>query len=407
MVAINEKYIPRKADKSGPQNPTVAWQGKQGYQFEQPLGLQYVRQRWYDPAMRQFISPDPLGLPDATVPWGIESGQVSGGDVNLYRYTGNNPVNRNDPGGTALEYIGNSLYWKVHPGETTWGVAQKLTSRGASYSKIFQRPPGGFRHLHPGELLAVNPTDVGLIANDHWIAEPARLARPTVYVANNPDQRLGAPWLPTSSCIERAMDELLRKLELARMHFGIDVARDEAQFYSSAAAKINIHIHEAVFLGAVSLGVSAGVDLAFQNFAGGAGLKVLRSAEELSGASVIGPLFESAAQSTATRALVLRFGMSATRAAISGALAAYVTVDLIGRLGKGLEQIATGIIANEGIRAGIELASGVVNDLIVRAQALAGLDRAIINATVALYQARLLRAFGDFRRELAHCPGVK
>lgn len=30
MVAINEKYIPRKADKSGPQNPTVAWQGKKG-----------------------------------------------------------------------------------------------------------------------------------------------------------------------------------------------------------------------------------------------------------------------------------------------------------------------------------------------------------------------------------------
>ncbi|MHB1768561.1 MAG: RHS repeat-associated core domain-containing protein, partial [Phycisphaerae bacterium] len=88
-------------DNSGLANPTVAWQGKQGYQFEQPLGLQYVRQRWYDPVTRQFISQDPLGFPDATVPWGIESGQVSGGDVNLFRYAGNNPVNRNDPGGMA------------------------------------------------------------------------------------------------------------------------------------------------------------------------------------------------------------------------------------------------------------------------------------------------------------------
>ena len=87
-------------DNSGPANPTVAWQGKQGYQFEQALGLQYVRQRWYDPVTRQFISQDPLGFPDATVPWGIESGQVSGGDVNLYRYAGNNPINMNDPGGT-------------------------------------------------------------------------------------------------------------------------------------------------------------------------------------------------------------------------------------------------------------------------------------------------------------------
>ncbi len=25
MVAIDEKYIPRKAGNSGPQNPTVAW----------------------------------------------------------------------------------------------------------------------------------------------------------------------------------------------------------------------------------------------------------------------------------------------------------------------------------------------------------------------------------------------
>ena len=87
MVAIDKKYTPRNADNSGPQNPTVAWQGWQGYQFDQPLGLQYARQRWYDPKTRQFISPDPLGF--------------AGGDANLFRYAGNNPVNRNDPGGMA------------------------------------------------------------------------------------------------------------------------------------------------------------------------------------------------------------------------------------------------------------------------------------------------------------------
>ena len=122
MVAIDEKYIPRKADNSGPQNPTLAWQGKQGYQFEQPLGaagLQYVRQRWYDPAMGQFISPEPLGLPDATVPWGIESGQVSGGDVNLFRYAGNNPVNRNDPSGMVGNALAEYLFYK-HAAEQLW-----------------------------------------------------------------------------------------------------------------------------------------------------------------------------------------------------------------------------------------------------------------------------------------------
>jgi hypothetical protein len=54
--------------------------------------LQYVRQRWYDPATRQFISQDPLGF--------------AGGDVNLYRYAGNNPVNSDDPGG---EQFGNNF----------------------------------------------------------------------------------------------------------------------------------------------------------------------------------------------------------------------------------------------------------------------------------------------------------
>ncbi len=36
------------------------------------------------------------------MPWGIESGQVSGGDVNLFRYAGNNSVNRNDPSGQDM-----------------------------------------------------------------------------------------------------------------------------------------------------------------------------------------------------------------------------------------------------------------------------------------------------------------
>ena len=155
-------------DNSGPANPTVAWQGKQGYQFEQSLGLQYVRQRWYDPNTRQFISQDPLGF--------------AGRDANLFRYAGNNPINRNDPGGTALEYIGNNLYWKVHPAETAWSIAHELTDHGAWYRKIFQRPSGGFSHLYSGELLSVNSANTGLIANHSWIAEPGQPRGPTIFV---------------------------------------------------------------------------------------------------------------------------------------------------------------------------------------------------------------------------------
>ena len=139
-------------NNTGPANPPTAWVGRRGYQYEPtlgPAGLQYLRQRWYDPATRQFISPDPLGF--------------ACGDYNLVRYAGNNPVNRNDPGGEQVEQIGQSLFWKVHSGETAWGIAHDLTGHGAWYRKVFRRPPGGFNHLHPGELLRFNPARLGLI----------------------------------------------------------------------------------------------------------------------------------------------------------------------------------------------------------------------------------------------------
>ena len=47
-------------------------------------GLLYMRARYYDPATGRFISKDPIG-------WA--------GGLNLYAYTGNNPVNRIDPTG--------------------------------------------------------------------------------------------------------------------------------------------------------------------------------------------------------------------------------------------------------------------------------------------------------------------
>lgn len=46
--------------------------------------LYYVRNRWYDPAARRFISEDPLGL---------------GGGINPYVFAGNDPINATDPGG--------------------------------------------------------------------------------------------------------------------------------------------------------------------------------------------------------------------------------------------------------------------------------------------------------------------
>ncbi|MFN2375668.1 MAG: RHS repeat-associated core domain-containing protein, partial [Candidatus Binatia bacterium] len=59
-----------------------------GREWDEESGLYYYRARYYDPASGRFLSEDPIGF--------------SGGDANLYRYAGNNPVNWTDPSGQTL-----------------------------------------------------------------------------------------------------------------------------------------------------------------------------------------------------------------------------------------------------------------------------------------------------------------
>ena len=58
-----------------------------GYTGREPdaSGLTYYRARYYDPASRRFTQKDPIGY--------------NAGDINLYAYVGNNPVNYTDPTG--------------------------------------------------------------------------------------------------------------------------------------------------------------------------------------------------------------------------------------------------------------------------------------------------------------------
>ncbi|MCC6509136.1 MAG: hypothetical protein IT423_08520, partial [Pirellulaceae bacterium] len=57
-----------------------------GREFDSATGLYYNRARYYDPQTGEFISEDPLVF--------------GGGDANLQRYAGNDPVNATDPTGT-------------------------------------------------------------------------------------------------------------------------------------------------------------------------------------------------------------------------------------------------------------------------------------------------------------------
>jgi RHS repeat-associated protein len=59
--------------------------GFTGREWDKETGLYYYRARYYDPKGGRFISKDPIGF--------------EGGDVNLYRYVGNDPVDWVDPSG--------------------------------------------------------------------------------------------------------------------------------------------------------------------------------------------------------------------------------------------------------------------------------------------------------------------
>ena len=60
--------------------------GYTGHQFDTDLGLSYMQQRYYDPAVGVFYSPDPVGFRDVH-------------SFNRYVYANNNPYKYGDPDG--------------------------------------------------------------------------------------------------------------------------------------------------------------------------------------------------------------------------------------------------------------------------------------------------------------------
>ncbi len=63
-----------------------------GRELDSETGLMYYRARWYDPQLGRFVSEDPIGF--------------EGGDVNLYAYVENEPLNFGDPRGLErLNYV--------------------------------------------------------------------------------------------------------------------------------------------------------------------------------------------------------------------------------------------------------------------------------------------------------------
>ena len=90
-----------------------------GQYYDAETGLHYNLQRHYDPVVGRFISEDPLGF--------------NGGDVNLYAYTGNNPINRIDPLGLydLLDFGGDALNFAAGLGNaSTFGASTWIVQQG-------------------------------------------------------------------------------------------------------------------------------------------------------------------------------------------------------------------------------------------------------------------------------------
>ena len=77
------------ADAADTYDP-VGFGGQHGY-YRDYSGLYLLTHRYYDAGAGRFINRDPIGYK---------------GGINLYRFVGNNPINRMDPEGTEIAYSG-------------------------------------------------------------------------------------------------------------------------------------------------------------------------------------------------------------------------------------------------------------------------------------------------------------
>jgi RHS repeat-associated protein len=100
QLADSQGYLVQRYDY-GPFGEMLASEGKRanslrytGEQWDNDVGLLYLRARWYDPSVGRFTTRDPVpglaGLPQTQNP---------------YVYVNNNPINLTDPSGEIADYI--------------------------------------------------------------------------------------------------------------------------------------------------------------------------------------------------------------------------------------------------------------------------------------------------------------
>ena len=117
--------------------------GYTGQAFDQATGLYDYWHRWYDPQVGRMASEDPSGL--------------TAGDLNLYRYVGNNPWNATDPTGLCYKQLGVSGFMAGYTSSSATGnagiydgsVDYSFSSTVANMSPIARLQPHLLRRTSP------------------------------------------------------------------------------------------------------------------------------------------------------------------------------------------------------------------------------------------------------------------
>ncbi len=86
-----------------------------GYYYDTDTEMYYCKNRYYNPVLRRFISPDSIEY--------LDPNNING--MNLYAYCGNDPVNRYDPTGHSWESFWNGVgdWFQKHWVEVVVGTA--------------------------------------------------------------------------------------------------------------------------------------------------------------------------------------------------------------------------------------------------------------------------------------------
>src|SRR5262249_25779892 len=142
--------------------------------YDPATGLQYNRERWYDPYSGRWITQDPSGFMDGP---------------NLYVYVHNAPTNQVDPSGR---------WGQPAPVELGEGITARVDKRG--------NPFGGFEiHVYSGKTEIAKLNGAG-----GWVAthEGAELATPSAFKTQLPEAYQNLRKLASAEAREAARNGL-------------------------------------------------------------------------------------------------------------------------------------------------------------------------------------------------------